>query len=81
MFQMFYDNDYMPIEAKVCLEDDINLTQLFSYFIEMTRMMGYHEDSWANVIKEIYKYCVAHKDAAPNYSIYDYAMDNIIPIE
>lgn len=36
------------------LNEDIDLTTLFGYFIEFTRLIGYQEGSWDNVIAEIY---------------------------
>ena len=55
MFTMHYNTTY-PNHCSIVEEienDDITLSELFAYFVEMTRKMGFHMGSWEHVIKEI----------------------------
>lgn len=55
MFTMSYKTTY-PNKISITHEidtDDITLTELFAYFVEMTREMGYHVGSYDNILKEI----------------------------
>ena len=66
------DNVNCQIEIK---SDEATLTEIFAHFVEMTRIMQYHPDSWKYIIEEIYKYCVLHEDARSDYDIFEWAQD------
>jgi len=55
MFTMSYKSNY-PNRVSIINEidtDDVTLTELFAYFVEMTRQMGYHMGSYENIVKEL----------------------------
>lgn len=66
------DNMNCQIEVK---NEGATLTEVFANFVEMTRIMQYHPDSWKPIIEEIYKYCVLHEDATNDYDIFEWAQD------
>lgn len=72
-------NDFSNRIIEFEVNDDANLTELFSCFVELTRMAGYYSTSWANVITEVYNHCVVHSDASNEYDIYQWASD--VPFE
>ena len=77
-FVFYYteDNGNIGDTSVINITDpDINLTQLFLNFAELTRMAGFAAGSWEKVIADAYKYCVKHKDAPANYTLYDWATD------
>jgi len=77
-FKMMYENEYEDsgnLKAMVEVNDDITLSNLFARFIDMTRIMGFHADSWETIIDDMYGSCVLHVDAAEDYNAYDWAQD------
>lgn len=52
-------------------EEECNLTQLMACFIDFTRMIGYHPNSWGNVINSIN----ADGGLTENYTAFDWASD------
>ena len=65
-----YKND-KGINIIVEMEEDINLTKAFAYFIDFTRMIGYHPHSWVNILDEIN----ADGGLSNDYTAYDWAAD------
>ena len=55
MFKMTYKTDY-PNSIKVVSkidDDDVSLTELFAYFVDMTQKMGYSMGSWEYVFDSV----------------------------
>lgn len=65
-----YKND-KGINIIVEMEEDIDLTKAFAYFINFTHMIGYHPHSWINVLNEIN----ADGGLTDDYTAYDWATD------
>ena len=75
---MSYFEEYSPVSFSVSInidDDDITLTELFAYFVNMTEKIGYQPESWKVVLEDV-------NDAIKEgYSIQDwadYTIDNYI---
>lgn len=78
MFTMSYFEEYSPVSFSANInidDDDITLTELFAYFVNMTEKIGYQPESWKVVLEDV-------NDAIKEgYSIQDWAdctIDNYI---
>ena len=58
-------------------EEECNLTQLMAYFIDFTRMIGYHPCSWSNVIDSIN----ANGGLTEDYTAFNWANNILIDME
>ena len=79
MFNMYYNSSFAPkVKAEISIEEeDLNLRQLFSNFVEMTRIMGYQAGSWERLIDDLYGNCVLHVDSVESYDVFQYAIDTV----
>jgi len=77
-FAFHYTENNCGVEDNIVINitnSDINLTELFLNFVELTRMAGYAAGSWEKVIADAYKYCIKHEEAPADYTVYDWAID------
>ena len=81
MIDFFYTPETKSIysSSNISIDIDINddavcLAELFAYFVEFTRMIGYHEGSWNNILKELKD---IFENASDDYDIYLWAIDTI----
>lgn len=64
------------ISIDISINDDaVCLAELFAYFVEFTRMIGYHEGSWDNLINEVNS--IIQDESCKDYSMYSWAIDTI----
>ena len=63
----YFDDGEVDLRFRVKNHD--RLSEVFSDFVEFTRMIGFSEKSWSNLISEISQEC------DENYSIFDFAAD------
>ena len=78
MFKMTYDQDstYNITHIEINIDDEnATLNQLFMEFIDMTRIMGYHAESWAHIINDLYDAIILQIDAPEDYNIYEWIRD------
>lgn len=78
MFNISYFDEYFPVSFSTSInidDNDITLTELFAYFVNMTEKIGYQPGSWETVFEDV-------NDAIKEgYSIQDWAdciIDNYI---
>ena len=79
MFNMCYNSNFPPkVKAEISIDEgEVNLRQLFSNFVEMTRIMGFQAESWERLIDDLYGSCVLHVDSAESYDVFLYALDTV----
>lgn len=70
----YNDKDKVNIQMNVD-DENINLTQLFAYFVDFTRMMGYHPGSWARIIEQLNT-----TDLSDDYTINDWVNDILVEV-
>ena len=74
MFTITAKDDYFDFEVQAkATNADATLEQLFAYFVEVCRGVGYYPESFHTLIKELYQ-----EDFNKNYTIFNWASDYII---
>lgn len=75
---MSYFEECSPVSFNTSInidDDDITLTELFAYFINMTEKIGYRPNSWKDVLEDV------NDTIKKGYSVQDWAdctIDNYI---
>ena len=70
-FVMKYETDE-GLETVYHIDEDATLDEVFAKFVDMTRIMGYQDNSWSRTINHVMDYI----DDGPN-TVFDWSCDTI----